>query len=113
MRHWTAVFAALITIMTVPFAQAQRLSPEAQNEFFESNIRPVLSQYCWTCHNDSKMGGLRLTSNEDLLKGGNSGPAVVPGNPDKSLLITKIRQSDPRTRMPQGGAQLKDSEVAD
>ena len=55
------------------------------------------------------MGGLRLDSREGLLKGGKSGPAVVPGNPDKSLLIQAVRQTGD-LKMPQGG-KLKPEEV--
>ena len=94
------------------FAQAQQPLTEGQKEFFENNVRPVLAQNCATCHNDQKAGGLRLTSREDLLKGGASGPAVVPGDPEKSALISKIRETDAAKRMPLGGAALKEGDVA-
>jgi mono/diheme cytochrome c family protein len=106
----TCTLALIAPLML--FAQAQQPLTEAQKEFFENNIRPVFAQNCATCHNDSKAGGLRVMSREDLLKGGASGPAVVPGDPDKSSLIAKIRQTDPAKRMPLGGAALKDFEIA-
>ena len=65
------------------------------SEHFESNIRPVLAQQCFACHTNTKSGGLRLDSMKDMLAGGKSGPAVVPGDPDKSLLIAAIRHSGP------------------
>ncbi len=102
---WIVVPAAL-------FAQTPQTSAEAKKEFFENNIRPVLVQNCATCHNDAKAGGLRLMSREDLLKGGASGPAVVPGDADKSALISRIRQTDAAKRMPLGGAALKDAEIS-
>jgi mono/diheme cytochrome c family protein len=94
------------------FAQAQSPLTETQKEFFENNIRPVLAQNCATCHNEMKAGGLRVMSREDLLKGGSSGPVVIPGNPDKSALVARIRESDAAKRMPLGGAALKQSEIA-
>ena len=61
----------------------------SDDSFFESKIRPVLAGTCLRCHGGQKVSGkLRLDSRESLLKGGASGPAVVPGNPDGSLLIS-------------------------
>ncbi len=81
-------------------------------EFFETKIRPVLASNCYSCHQDSKLGGLRLDSRDAMLKGGNSGTALTPGDPDKSLLIKAVRQTDPKLKMPMGG-RLKDNEIAD
>src|SRR5262245_57467319 len=72
-------------------------------EFFETRIRPVLVNNCFACHTNSQLGGLRLDSREAMLKGGKSGPALVPGQPDDSRLIRAIRQKDPKKRMPMGG----------
>jgi mono/diheme cytochrome c family protein len=73
-------------------------------------VRPVLAANCYDCHADEKMGGLRLDSREGLLKGGKSGPALVPGDPDKSLIIEAVRQTRPTLKMPKGG-RLKPSEI--
>src|SRR5580700_9535917 len=81
-------------------------------DFFESRIRPVLANNCFTCHAASALGGLRLDSRESILKGGKSGTAVVPGDPDKSLLIEAVRQTNPKLKMPMGG-KLKDQEIED
>jgi hypothetical protein len=81
-------------------------------DFFETKIRPILANNCYSCHTDSKLSGLRVDSSEALLKGGDRGPAIVPGDPDKSLLISAVRQTDPDLKMPMGG-KLKDAEVAD
>jgi mono/diheme cytochrome c family protein len=80
-------------------------------EFFESKIRPILANNCFGCHTNSHLGDLRLDSLEALKKGGKRGPALVPGDPDKSLLIIAVRQTDPNLKMPYGG-KLKASEVA-
>jgi hypothetical protein len=63
----------------------------AREQFFEQNVRPLLAENCYTCHGDKKQkGGLRLDSLEAILKGGESGPAVVPGKPDESLIVEAI-----------------------
>ena len=63
-----------------------------QIEFFENRIRPVLAQHCQECHGVKKQeSGLRLDAREFILKGGDSGPAMVLGKPDESLLIEAVR----------------------
>jgi mono/diheme cytochrome c family protein len=84
----------------------------SSKEFFESRIRPVLAQQCFICHTNSKSGGLRLDSRDDMLKGGKSGPAVVPGDAEKSLLIAAIKHSG-ELKMPKGAAKLTDAQITD
>ncbi len=63
-------------------------------EFFESKVRPLLVAQCYSCHSSKAtivQGGLRLDSRETILRGGHSGPALVPGNPDQSRLIRALR----------------------
>jgi hypothetical protein len=91
--------------------RAQSASEKA--EFFEARIRPVLTNNCYACHTNSKLGGLRVDSRVALLEGGNTGPAIVPGRPDESLLIKAVNQVDPKLKMPLGGAKLKDNQIAD
>ena len=76
-------------------------APEAI-EFFEMKIRPILVQHCAECHSSDKKkrGGLLLDSREGWQLGGDSGPAIVPGDPEKSLLILAVRQTDKDLRMP-------------
>src|SRR5262245_41117532 len=81
-------------------------------EFFESRIRPLLTNNCYACHTVSKLGGLRIDSRQGLLTGGKSGPAIVPGNPEQSLLIRAVRQEDPSLKMLLGG-KLTDQQIAD
>lgn len=82
-----------------------------EGERFEMEVRPLLANNCWTCHRQSAMGGLRLDSIESILKGGNSGPAVVPGNPDQSLMIQAVSHKHERLKMPPKG-QLTEAQVA-
>src|SRR5262245_19873349 len=74
-----------------------------QLEFFEARVRPVLAEHCFSCHGPKKQtAGLRLDSRAALLRGGESGPASVPGQPEKSLLINAVRHSR-ALRMPPKG----------
>ena len=86
-------------------------SAAVTDEFFESKVRPVFARNCYSCHTDARSGGLRLDSAEAFAKGGKSGPPVVAGKPDESLLIQAIRQTHERIKMPPGG-KLKDEEIA-
>ncbi len=80
-------------------------------EFFESKIRPILADSCLGCHGkDAALGGLRLDSRAALLKGGATGPSVVPGDPEKSLLIAAVRHTG-KLKMPQG-SQLPPEQIA-
>ena len=86
---------------------------ETPGEFFEMRVRPVLARTCLTCHSTTRMGGLDMTSREGLLKGGASGPAVVPGEPEQSLLIQAVSYTHERLKMPLQQPRLSDREVAD
>ena len=84
------------------------MSPE-QRAFFESRIRPVLVKQCYECHSEraKKLGGsLSLDSAADMVEGGESGPAVVPGKPDESLIVQALRydglEMPPKKRLPEG-----------
>ncbi len=64
----------------------------AVEQYFEQKVRPLLAENCYSCHGGKKQkGGLRLDSLEAILKGGESGPAVVPGKPGESLLVEAIQ----------------------
>src|SRR5882724_8265668 len=83
---------------------------EPAAEFFELRVRPVLSKNCFACHTNSKLGGLQLDSREHLMQGGASGPAIVPGQPESSLLIQAVRRTHARFKMPPQG-KLADEEI--
>jgi hypothetical protein len=71
-------------------------------EFFEKRIRPVLIEQCYECHSEGKKvkGGLIMDSREAMMIGGDSGPSLVPGNPDKSKIIEAIRYKNRDLQMP-------------
>jgi hypothetical protein len=83
--------AGLLSVMSwVAAAWAGEPDPKAA-AFFEKEVRPLLAENCYGCHGDDKQkGGLRLDSLEALLRGGDSGPALVPGKPGESLLIEAV-----------------------
>jgi hypothetical protein len=84
-------------------------------EFFEKKIRPLLVEHCYACHSkDAKKqrGGLLLDTRAGLRKGGETGPAIVPGKPKESLLIKAVRHLDPELKMPRDG-KLSEAAIAD
>src|SRR5262245_21339303 len=75
----------------------------AEEEFFEAKVRPILAAHCQECHGTEKpKGGLRLDARDAMLKGGESGPVLVPGKPEESPLIEAIRY-DGGVQMPPKG----------
>jgi hypothetical protein len=85
-----------------------------RREFFEARIRPVLVARCYACHGALKhKGGLRVDWRNGLLKGGDSGPAVEPGQPDESLLVRVIEHSEPGLEMPKDAPRLPAHVVKD
>src|SRR5439155_16268398 len=90
------VWMALLAVVTAyPRAADDR-------DFFETKVRPLRAASCYDCHTEMRSGGRRLDSREAILKGGRSGPAVVPGDPEKSLLIQAVRQTG-ALKMPKDG----------
>ena len=86
-------FAALNLVLILPGLALAQTRPEAE-AFFEAKIRPVLAGTCFRCHGGDKVsGGLRMDSRAALLKGGDSGLAIVPGEPAKSLLLEALRHT--------------------
>src|SRR5262249_23701753 len=95
-------YRRLVVATTLICLAAWPVLSQNKDDFFENKIRPILATECFSCHADSQMGGLRLDSREAMLRGGKSGPAIVPGDPDKSLIIAAIRQTGD-LKMPKGG----------
>ena len=86
-------------------------STTANEEFFEAKIRPLLVEQCQACHGEKQQeGGLKLTTRESFIKGGDSGQAVVPGNPNESLLIRAVSYLDEPNMPPK--QKLPDTDIA-
>lgn len=99
------VFAAIVPALALTSGLSAAAAPAPTSgaaAFFESKIRPALDKYCFECHATSGKirGGLVLDSREGLLAGGDSGPVLVPGDPEASLLYEAIGWAEPDTRMP-------------
>lgn len=113
-RWVTLVLSSLIVSMSM-LVDAQGAPPKdaAAVEFFEKKIRPLLADNCFNCHstNTNSRGGLRLDDRNGLLAGGDHGAAIVPGDPEKSLLIKAVRQTD-KLKMPPM-KQLSEQQIAD
>ncbi len=89
---------------------------QAGLDFFESKVRPVLAENCYRCHShhsEKVHGGFMLDTRDDLLKGGDSGAAIVPGRPEDSLLIKAIGYEDPDLKMPPKNHKLSDAQIED
>ena len=106
------ILFALALVSRLPLSASQTpVATPAQIDFFESKIRPLLVESCFDCHTDDEKGGLRLDSREAMLKGGDSGPAFVAGDPDKSLLIRAVRHEQGLSKMPRAADKLSDAQV--
>src|SRR3954447_4206376 len=111
LRH--GIHGCLIACLFAPGLALANDTDPAGIAFFEQKIRPVLVKECYSCHSSEARkvrGGLRVDSRDALLKGGDTGPAVVPGKPLDSLLLKALRQDG--LAMPPNG-KLPDEVVAD
>lgn len=112
MNRSVAFFLTCFALTHVARAESDSKPSPQQIEFFETKIRPVLAANCLDCHGEKKQKmGLRLDSREALLEGGESGPAIVPGEPDSSIMISAIAYSgDQQLPMPPKG-KLEESQI--
>lgn len=107
------VIAIVICVSSTSALIAQE-NGTADLDFFEKRVRPVLIQRCFECHSaktDKVKGGLLLDSREGILSGGDSGPAAVVGDVEKSLIVQAIRYDSESVQMPPAG-KLPDAEIA-
>ena len=92
------LFIATVFVCALSTAVSGADMSPAQRSFFESKIRPVLVKQCYECHSQGakKLGGkLLLDAPSEMIAGGESGPALIPGKPDESLIIKAVRYEDP------------------
>ena len=102
----------LIACLAATAASAADDAQRAAMKFFENEVRPVLANRCYECHAEKKQkGSLRLDNIAFITKGGDSGPALVAGDPDKSMIIEAIRYKDEDFEMPPK-QKLPDKEIA-
>ena len=107
------LFLIALSLLGVPEALGQD-----RIDFFEKKIRPVLAERCYQCHSAEAartailMGKLQLDTRVGVQQGGSRGPAVVPGQPDQSMLIEVLKYTNGNLQMPPGG-KLPDSVIHD
>src|SRR5713101_1851953 len=118
MRLGLMVFVASLVGEAVALAQEtsaeEAAVSKADIDFFEKRVRPVLIQRCFECHSakaEKLKGGLLLDSRETILSGGDSGPAAIAGDIEKSLIVQAIRYDNENVQMPPSG-KLPESEIA-
>ena len=105
---------ALLLLALTATAHADEANDKAGLAVFEKSVRPLLTQRCYTCHNASAgvtRAGLALDTKEGWMTGGKNGAAIVPGKPDKSLLIKAVSYTDSNLQMPPG-SKLSDDQIA-
>jgi len=106
---WLAASIANTTLAAEP----PKLDKHAAEAFFETKVRPLLAEHCYKCHGpDRHKANLRLDSLHGLLTGGDSGPALVPGDAEHSLLLQAVRYGDDFVQMPPT-RKLPDKLIAD
>src|SRR5262245_23965470 len=103
----------LIALLAPLVAWPAAAADPAQDEFVEKRVRPVFAEHCFECHGPTKQkSGLRLDSRAAMLKGGDNGPALVPKDPDNSLIIQAVRHKND-LKMPPMKPQLSPQAIAD
>src|ERR1041384_1667309 len=116
---WPNKISYLPTFLILCFFGSVRLTfgelSKADTEFFVSKIRPIFANNCYKCHSSEApklKGGLSLEFKETVLTGGDTGPAITPGDPEKSLLIKAVRYTDPDLQMPPKNKKLSGEQIA-
>src|SRR6516162_7575965 len=105
--------AAALLIVGLGFAPSAIRAAD-QSAFFDQKVRPILQSNCFTCHSHAakkSKGGLMLDARDSVIKGGDRGPAMVPGKPDESLLLKAIGRQDEELKMPPTG-NLSEEQIA-
>jgi mono/diheme cytochrome c family protein len=98
-------------LLLAAFARAEPAATPQSEKLFQESIAPIFERRCVSCHSgDEPKGGLSLASAEALRKGGESGPAIVTGKSDESLIVSYISGDEPE--MPKGQPRLSASDVA-
>jgi hypothetical protein len=108
-----AGLASLLAASSPVRGETPAIDPK-DTAFFEAKVRPVLVEHCYSCHSSTGKkvrGGLLLDTRAGWAKGGDSGPAIVPGDLENSLLVQAVKYSEPDIQMPPKG-KLPDEAIA-
>jgi cytochrome c len=118
MRNILIVLGVASVSLAAFAAKPPQPQDAASPEFYTAQVLPILQKNCYTCHaGATHRGGLAIDTHDALMKGGNDGPVVVPGDPDKSLLIQLVGPHGmlagmPVTMPPGTRTKLTDAEIA-
>lgn len=123
--HWSLLILLLLSLPLLPCSsplwgeEMQGGPPKSVSSegvvFFEKKILPVLTRYCYECHSrmsDEPQGGLQVDTRAAIRAGGGTGPGIVPGDPDTSLVIEAVRYEEDAYQMPPAG-KLSDEIIRD
>ncbi|MCI0535302.1 MAG: hypothetical protein L0Z50_08740, partial [Verrucomicrobiales bacterium] len=109
--------AALVAVFAAALTGAFAAEPSSEQlEFFEKIIRPLLTEHCYECHGAKAKelkGGLLLDSKAGWEKGGDSGPVIIPGAPEKSRLIQAVKFPDKDRQTPSVHRKLTERQITD
>ena len=108
------VWRIVVCLWLCGSASALPATEDANTDFFTSKVEPLLREKCLVCHSHEARqmeGGLTLDSKSGWKSGGDRGPAIVPGKPDESLVISAVRYEDSDLQMPPE-EKLSDAEIA-
>lgn len=111
---WVGLGVVAVALTT---AAMKPVDEAAKPEFYTTKVQPILETGCYKCHGgEAHRGGLSIATREGMLKGGHTGPVIVPGDPAKSLLVTLIKHEgpadDPMPMPPPPRAKLSDEDIA-
>jgi mono/diheme cytochrome c family protein len=106
--------AALLAVLALPWASLRAQNPAPTAPFdYARDIQPILAQHCYECHGAEKARGkLRLDLRASALKGGNTGPAIVPGDSENSILVRRLLGLDGEEQMPKDADPLPAAQIA-
>src|SRR2546423_6165464 len=104
---------SMLALSAITPEQATLLPPPAAHPInFSKDIKPIFEASCIKCHGRGKdKGGFRIDTRETLLKGGDSGPVIIPGKSAESLLISLVQGFDPDSVMPKKGSRLTPEQI--
>ena len=120
LARWSHLALLILFAILNPNATGAEDQPSPEDlAFVRTKVLPLLEARCFECHKDRAKpnGGLLLSSRKGALKGGDSGPALVPGKPNESLLIEAVRyesfEMPPRSRMPEAEVKILEKWISD
>jgi hypothetical protein len=116
MQHRPLILTALLLAGVPAFGAATAEPTKEQTDFFENKIRPILKENCYKCHSVEEgkaKGGLTMDTKTGLLKGGENGAIVVPGDVEKSPMIVAVNYLDKDLQMPPKGEKLAQQQIDD